>query len=128
MNTAIDPKNVHAPLGAYHHAFKVPAGSELLLISGQVGVHANGDVAKGIGPQTEQAFRNILACLDANGMTAEHLVKLTIFLVNAGDVAAMRAARTKILGEAIKPASTLLVISALASPEFLVEIEAIAAK
>ncbi len=128
MNTAIDPENVHPPLGAYHHAFRVPAGSELLVISGQVGVHANGDAATGVGAQTEQAFRNILACLDANGMTAEHLVKLTIFLVDAGDVAAMRAARTKVLGAAIKPASTLLVISALASPEFLVEIEAIAAK
>ena len=128
MITATNPADIHPPLGAYAHAMKVPAGAEMLIISGQVGMDAGGKLAEGVGPQTEQAFRNILACLDANGMTAKDLVKLTILLVDAGDVAAMRAARTAILGPDVTPTSTLMVISALAAPDLLVEVEAIAAK
>lgn len=128
MTTAINPATVHKPLGVYHHVVRVSAGAETVHISGQVGVRPDGGVEQGAAAQAEQAFRNIRACLEAVGMGPEHLVKLVLLLTDAGDVAAVRAARTKVLGEGIAPASTLMVISALAAPELRVEIEAIAAK
>lgn len=128
MTTLINPPGVHPPRGAYHHVARIPPGAEVVHLAGQIGIAPDGAVAEGARAQSEQAFRNILACLDAAGMGPQHLVKLVIYLVDAGDIEALRAARTAVLGEGVAPASTLLIISGLASPDFLVEIEAIAAK
>ena len=128
MNEAINPKTLHEPLGLYSHTMKIAPNAEWLAIAGQVGMNAKGRVADGVGRQAEQAYRNILACLRAHKMTKEHLVKLTIYLTDAHSVEAARAARRKVLGDAVLPPSTLVIIDGLAAPEFLVEIEAWAAK
>ncbi|NJO36427.1 MAG: RidA family protein [Rhizobiales bacterium] len=128
MNEQINPKTVHKPLGKYSHTVRVPANAEWLAIAGQVGMNAKGEIASGVRRQTERALRNILACLRANGMTKEHLVKLTIYLTDARHVEEMRAARSKVLGDDVQPASTLVIVDGLASPEFLVEVEAWAAR
>ena len=107
---------------------RVPANAEWLVIAGQVGVDAKGRVAEGIRKQAEQTFRNILACLRANKMRKEHLVKLTIYLTDPRFIEAMRAARRKVLGETARPPATLVIVDGLAAPEFLVEIEAWAAR
>ena len=77
--------------------------------------------------QATQCWRNVKAVLAAAGMGVENLVKCTHFVTRAEDVAAYGKIRARELGEA-RPASTLLVISALARPGLLVEVEAIAAK
>ena len=59
MNTASNPKNVHKPLGAYSHTIKIPAGSDWVVLSGQVGVDARGRLAAGIRKQAELTFKNI---------------------------------------------------------------------
>ena len=46
-------------------------------ISGQVGMDREGKIASGVRAQSEQVFRNIAACLEANGMRKEDLVKVT---------------------------------------------------
>jgi enamine deaminase RidA (YjgF/YER057c/UK114 family) len=61
-------------------------------------------------------------------MTKEHLVKLTIYLTDSRYIEDARAARQKVFGEAVQPTSTLVVVDALAAPEYLVEVEAWAAK
>ncbi|MEZ5935928.1 MAG: RidA family protein [Alphaproteobacteria bacterium] len=128
MNEAMNPKTVHKPLGMYSHTMKIPANAEWLVIAGQVGINAKGAVAAGAKRQAEQACRNIVACLRANKMTKEDLVKLTIYLTDSRYVEDVRAARLKVLGDAVQPTSTLVVINALAAPEYLVEVEAWAAK
>ena len=128
MNEQINPKTVHKPLGKYSHTVKVPANAEWLAIAGQVGMNAKGEIASGVRLQTERALRNVQACLRANRMTKEHLVKLTIYLTDARHVEEMRAGRSKVLGDDVRPASTLVIVDGLASPEFLVEVEAWAAK
>tara|TARA_R110002167_G_scaffold239578_2_gene444671 strand:+ start:78 stop:467 length:390 start_codon:yes stop_codon:yes gene_type:complete len=128
MNEVSNPKTVHKPLGAYSHAVKVPKDAEWLVLSGQVGINAKGKVQGGIRLQSEQAFRNILAILRANGMNKSHLVKFTVFLTDPRSIDAYRAARKKVIGDADLPASTLLIVDGLASPDLLVEIEATAAK
>ena len=128
MIEATNPKTVHKPLGKYSHTISVPPNAAWLVISGQVGMNAKGVIAAGAKKQAEQAYRNILACLRANKMTKEHLVKLTIYLTDSRFIEDARAARLKVFGDAVQPTSTLLIIDALAAPEFLVEVEAWAAK
>jgi 2-iminobutanoate/2-iminopropanoate deaminase len=127
MNKIHNPAGVAPPLGAYSHAIEVPAGARTLHISGQVGLLPDGRVAQGIEAQTEAVLNNILGILKAAGMAIEDVVKMSTFLVNANDIAAVRSARMRVLGSH-RPASTLLVISRLAAPEYLIEIEATAAK
>lgn len=123
-----NPKGVRAPIGAYSHTVKVPANAEWLYVSGQVGVDAKGKVQPGIRKQSEQAFRNVLACLREHKMTKKNIVKFTVFLTDSRFVADYRAARKKIIGDDTLPASTLLIVEGLASPDLLVEVEAVAAK
>jgi enamine deaminase RidA (YjgF/YER057c/UK114 family) len=122
-----NPKKTHKPLGKYTHGVEVGPGARWLHISGQVGIGPNGKLARGIKAQCDRAFRNLLAVLAEADMEVGDIVKTTVFLTRAEDIAAYRGVRDKHLGRA-KPASTLLVISALASPDILVEVEATAAK
>ncbi len=127
MNKATNPAGVAPPVGLYSHAVEVPANSRWLYISGQVGIAPDGRLMQGVEAQTEQACRNIIAILEANGMGLADIVKVTSYLVNLDDLAGFRAARTRAFGQA-KPASTLAVIKSLVGPQYLVEIEAVAAK
>jgi 2-iminobutanoate/2-iminopropanoate deaminase len=128
MNTLSNPNTVHKPAGPYHHTVLVSDDARWLVISGQVGMDREGNIASGARAQSEQAFRNIAACLEANGMRKEDLVKFTVYLTDARFMADYRAARSAVIGDDVQPASTLLIVAGLASPDFLVEIEAWAAK
>jgi 2-iminobutanoate/2-iminopropanoate deaminase len=128
MNSFNNPDAVHQPLGKYHHSVAVPANAEWLVISGQVGAARDGTMASGVGAQTEQALRNILACLEANGMSKADLVKVTIYLTDARFIGEYRAARSNVLGDDTLPASTLVIVAGLATPDILVEVEAWAAR
>jgi len=125
--TFSNPDSVAKPLGLYSHAALVPANSELLYISGQIGVRADGTTPPGIGEQADIVFANIVAILAAHGLTATDIVKLTTFMVAGQDGEAVRTARRKHLGEH-RPTSTAVYVSQLVSPAWLVEVEAIAAR
>ncbi len=127
-NATINPDSVHEPLGIYSHTVRVDPDSTWLAIAGQLGVDADGQTAEGFSAQAEQALANVLACLQANAMTKDDLVKLTIFSTVPDCLPDIRAARRKIMGEAVRPAVTLVIVAGLATPEFLVEIEGWAAK
>jgi enamine deaminase RidA (YjgF/YER057c/UK114 family) len=127
MNKIHNPAEIPPPIGAYSHGIEVPPGARTLHISGQVGIAPDGKVAPGIEGQTEAALNNIVGILKAAGMGVQDIVKMTTFLIDANDIAKVRAVRVRILGDH-RPASTLLVISRLAAPEYLIEIEATAAK
>jgi enamine deaminase RidA (YjgF/YER057c/UK114 family) len=83
MNTLSNPNAVHKPAGPYHHTVSVPENARWLAISGQVGMDREGKIATGVRAQSEQVFRNIAACLEANGMRKEDLVKVTVYLTDA---------------------------------------------
>jgi enamine deaminase RidA (YjgF/YER057c/UK114 family) len=76
--------------------------------------------------QLEQAFANLFAVLAAAGMSRKDLVKLTVLLTAADQVGLYRVVRDRCLDGALV-ASTLLIVAGLASPDFLVEVEAVAA-
>jgi 2-iminobutanoate/2-iminopropanoate deaminase len=127
MNTLTNPSAVHKPAGPYHHTVLVPGSARWLAISGQVGMDREGKIASGVRAQSEQVFRNIAACLEANGMRKEDLIKVTVYLTDARFLPEYRAARSAVFGDDIQPASTLVIVAGLASPDFLVEVEAWAA-
>ena len=123
-----NPKAVAPPFGKYSHGIEVPAGARWLYVSGQPGAMPDGTMAKGIEAQCQWAWKNVLAILKDAGMGIGDVVKITVLLTNGDDVAAYRTARDAVIGDARPPAATLAVIPRLASPEWLVEIEAVAAK
>ena len=121
-----NPKAVAPPFSRYSHGVEAPATARWLHVSGQVGVTPEGKVAQGAEAQIEQAWRNVLGVLAAAGMEARDLVKVTTYLVNRTDLATARATRDRML-QGAERASTLIFVAGLASPDWLVEIEAIAA-
>ena len=122
-----NPSGVHAPLGLYSHTVTVPGGTELLFISGQIGVRPDGSTPPTIAEQADQVFSNIVTLLGAHGLGPTDIVKLTTFIVAGQDGNAVRAARLKHLGSH-RPASTAVFVSALVDPAWYVEVEAVAAR
>lgn len=119
------PGAIAAPLGAYSHGVSAPGSGRWLHIAGQVGVRPDGTMPPGFGDQAEAAWSNLVAILSDAGMAASDLVKVTHYLVRATDLADYNAVRSRHLGGA-RPASTLLIVQALARPEWLIEVEAVA--
>lgn len=122
---AITPKSIHAPFGSYNHAILVEGPPPVLHMSGQVGMTAAGTVPDTVEGQTEVVFANIQAILDEAGLTRRHIVKLTTYITDAGYRALYMPIRNAWI-EKPWPASTLVVVKALAEPRFLIEIEALA--
>lgn len=121
----IQPTGVAAPLGPYSHGVLVDAPGRWLHVSGQIGVDATGQLGADFEAQAELAWRNLVAVLHAAGMDVSHLVKVTTYLTSAVDVPRLGPVRNAFLGAA-RPASTLVVVQALARPEWCVEVEAVA--
>ncbi len=122
-----NPPTIADPIGTYSHGVEVPPNARWLYIAGQIGLRKDGSVPPTVEAQTEVAWQNIVAILAAAGMKVTDLVKITQFLVNLEDFPKYAATRAKFLA-GHRPASTGLVIRSLVRPEWLVEVEAVAAK
>ncbi len=124
--TRHNPKTV--PLsGKYTHGVELPPGQRVLYVSGQVGTDAKGKVASGIEKQCDNVWKNIGAVLKSAGMGYADIVKANVYLTDSRYIGAYRAMRDKYIHDPF-PASTLVIVSGLASPDMLVEVEVIAAK
>lgn len=121
-----NPPDVHAPVGPYSHQIEI-SGERLLVISGQVGLRPDGTLPADPIEQMEAALDNILRNLQAAGMTAQDLVKMTYYLVDQIDGARRREVIAARFGDH-QPCSTLIYVAALAHPDYRVEIEAWASK
>lgn len=122
-----NPSTIAAPAGAYSNGVSAPGGGRWLHIAGQVAIDVDGTVPESFEAQAHVAWRNLLAVLADAGMGVADLVKVNHFLVDASDMAAYAAVRAGYLGEA-RPASTLLIVQALARPAWRVEMDAVAWK
>jgi enamine deaminase RidA (YjgF/YER057c/UK114 family) len=115
------------PTSHYSHAIEVTAGSRLLFISGQIPVAPDDSCPADFASQATQCWRNLACVLAAAGMGLGDLVKVQGFVTRESDLAAYREIRNRMVQSA-RPAHTLLVVAALGRPEWLVELEAVAAK
>ena len=124
--TRHNPASVHAPSGGYSMGLEISQHRRLLFISGQVPENPDGSVPDGFEAQCEQAWRNVIAVLEAAGLGVGHLVKTTTFLTDRSQVVANRAIRRKMLA-GHEPALTVMVAETI-DGKWLLEIEAIAAE
>jgi len=123
----VSSPDVAAPSGHFSPGLLIDPGKQWLVLSGQVAVAPDGTIPEEIEAQTRLVWQNIKHLLGAANMSVGDIVKVTSYLISADHLPGFNAARAGILGEH-KPASTLLIVSGLARPQFLVEIEVTAAK
>ena len=117
---------VASQIGRHSDAVEVRTPARWLFTSGTPGLAGGGALPPDITGQAELAWRHILAMLEKADMTVNDLVKVTQYVVRPSDIAAYRQVRARVLGNA-RPASMLMVVDRLPSPEILLEIEAVAA-
>lgn len=121
-----NPKSVMLA-GKYSLGAEVAPGARFLHVSGQVGLDSRGKLGAGIEKQVELAWKNIGQVLKSAGMNYKDIVKINGYITDSRYLTAYREVRARFIGEPY-PASTLVVVSGLADPGMLVEIEVVAAK
>jgi enamine deaminase RidA (YjgF/YER057c/UK114 family) len=124
MRTALNPSSVAAS-PFYAQGIEVTNPTRTIYVSGQVGMDAAGSVPDGVGAQAVLAVANVHAVLAEAGLAPDAIVKVTIFLTDPAHVGPfMEAAASSLPVD--PPATTMLVVQALTSPQLLVEVEAVA--
>jgi 2-iminobutanoate/2-iminopropanoate deaminase len=120
-----DPASVPAAVGNYTQGLEVASGARLLFISGQIPVRVDGSVPADFEGQCHAVWDNLMAVLDDAGMAPEQLVKVTTYLTSRDQAEINGRVRRERLGNA-RPALTVVIAQTFA-PEWLLEIEAVAA-
>lgn len=126
MPRFFNPPSVFAPYSAYSHGVEVPTGARTIYFSGQVGNAPDGAIPEDFASQMRNVFANIEFILAEADMEFKNLVKLTSFMIRREDLEPSRVLRNELL-KGNEPAHTLLFVSGLANPAFLIEVEGFAA-
>jgi enamine deaminase RidA (YjgF/YER057c/UK114 family) len=125
-----NPAGLYDPVpNGYSHGAQVPAGTRLVLLSGQGGEDATGALRGGFEVQLHQSLDNMLIGLEAAGAGPEHVARLLVLVVDhdEGKLAQLGKAFDRVWSDRLKPACTLVPVPRLALDGMLVEIEATAA-
>src|SRR5450432_2284945 len=117
------PPDIPAPLARYSHGVEVSAGSRLVFCSGQLGIGADGEAPDDVAAQARLCFRAIARILAEAGMDLADLVRLNAYVTSPDDLQAYMRVRDQFVSIP-PPASTLMIVSGFARPQFKVEIEA----
>lgn len=124
--TIVHSAKLARPTGIFSAGVKVPAG-RLIFVAGQVARNAAGET---VGPgdiraQTRQALEDVKAVLEAAGATMDDVAKVAVFVIDVSQLAAIHEVRAEYFRRDY-PASTLVEVKSLVSPDLMIEIEAIA--
>jgi enamine deaminase RidA (YjgF/YER057c/UK114 family) len=122
----VNPEAIHPPFG-YTHVVEVTAGRPVY-IAGQIALDRTGAL---VGPgevptRARQVFDNLQAALASVGAAFDQVVKLTFYLLDVGQLPAVREVRDRYVNTARPPASTAVEVRRLARDGLLVEVEAVA--
>ncbi len=126
MTRPLNPAAIRPPFGRYSHAIELPPGARLVVCSGQLGMAPDGAVPGTIEEQTERCFANIAAILGEAELDLSAIVRLNAYVTAREHMTGYMAVRDRHVSDP-PPASTLMIVSGFMRPEFLVEVEAIAA-
>ena len=126
MFTHLTPAEIRPPFAKYSHAVEVPEGMRLVFCSGQLGIEPNDAIPQDTEAQARLCFAAIEAILRDAGMGLDNIVRINAYVTGREHLAPYMEVRNALFGEP-GPASTLMIVSGFARPEFKVEIEAIAA-
>ena len=127
MLDRLAPAALHPPFARYAHGVAVPAGARLAFSSGQLGIAPDGTVPPGVEEQAWLCFDNIAVILAEAGMRLADVVRINAYVTAREHMAGYRAVRDRV-GASPPPASTLMIVGGFTRPEFLVEVEAVAAR
>jgi enamine deaminase RidA (YjgF/YER057c/UK114 family) len=124
----VNPSSLFPSLELGFSQVVVASGAKTIFISGETAWDVNKHiVGRSLGEQTRQALRNIKAAVEAAGGNLRDIVALRIYVVHDGKP------NLGVVGDALRevfttdpPTSTWIGVSSLASPDFLIEIEATA--
>jgi enamine deaminase RidA (YjgF/YER057c/UK114 family) len=122
-----DVDGVRSPGGRNSLVAEVEAASQMYFLAGQTGMDVDGNIGAGLTEQAEICYARVARILSECGLGLDNLVRLTVYLTDAEHIEAWRAVEVAALGDMVPPAHTLLVVARLARPEFLIEVEAVAA-
>ena len=120
------PPTVYKAAG-YSQGIKVTNAQTILFLAGQVSYGKDGTpMHKGdFKAQARECFECLKRLVEAAGGSVQNIVKINTYITDIANRPAYREARKEVFGDH-EPASTMVQISALADPAYLVEIEAIA--
>ena len=124
---AVSEHRLHPPFARYAHGTVVAEQSQIVFTSGTLGIEADGSIPESAEAQSRLALSNVLEILRAAGANEKNVVRLNAFVAHADYLQAYMKARDETMGGVPPTASTLMVVSGFTRPEFLVEVEAIAA-
>jgi enamine deaminase RidA (YjgF/YER057c/UK114 family) len=116
------------PRNGFTHVVELSGPGRMVFVAGQLGLRPDGSMAGGAGDfraQAAQAYENLKAALAAVGGRLDHVVKTTNFLVGIEHLPVFREVRDQNF-KGTPPASTTLAVVALARPDALFEVEAVA--
>lgn len=122
--TVVEAEGVAAPGGFFSHG--IITSGRMLFVAGQTAVDENGDLVGGDDAvvQARQVLTNLQRVIEAAGGSMGDVARTTVYLTRLEDRGPVGEVRAEFF-PAPPPANTLLVVSSLARPEFLVEIDAI---
>lgn len=126
MHKPLTPASIHPPFAPYSHGIEVAPGARLVFCSGQLGISPDAEVPPDCAAQAELCFQSIDAILAEAGMGLKDIVRINAFVTGREHLQPYMQVRNALFA-APYPASTLMIVSGFARPEFVVEIEAIAA-
>ena len=127
MKRQIVSDRLRQPSGVFSHATTVEARGRLVFISGMVARRADGTIA-GIGDieaQTRQVCENVKAAVEAAGGTMDDICRVDVYVRNMEHFDAIHKVRREYFKPPL-PASTMVEVTKMTSPEYLIEMNAIA--
>lgn len=126
--TRLNPDTMHKS-PAFTQVAVVTNPSKLVFVGGQNGVNKDGKVVgNDIASQSAQAYRNVITALEAAGAEMADVFKMTVYIVHGQSIADGFAAVQKVQTQPTPPPTVSVVqVAALGNPDFLIEIEAVAA-
>ena len=121
----INAPDAPQPVGGYAQSMEVTGASRLLFISGQIPADREGQVPEDFEAQARLAWKNVIAQLNAAGMTLDNLVQVRIFLADRKYTADYRKVRIEVLEG--RQVGLTTIITGIFDEKWLLEIEAVAA-
>lgn len=121
------PETIRPPFANYHHAVEIPPDMRLLICSGQLGITLEDAIPETAEEQTTLCFENIGEILKSADMDYSNILRINAYVTDRAHLAGYMKARDRFVADP-PPASTLMVVSGFARPEFKVEIEVMAGK
>lgn len=126
MLKPVTPADIRAPFARYSHAIEVPEGQRLVFCSGQLGIGPDESIPADTSAQTELCFANIRSILAEACLELRDIVRINAYVTGREHLQPYMAVRDRLFADPA-PASTLMIVSGFARPEFTVEIEVVAA-